>query len=193
MVSFSELSDRQLPGIPAERTLFFSRAGIKGTNKRAKNRGSGCASFRPTAHLHHNEVLPCFAPISRGVIGRNSKSLEWSFSGERFCQHGSEGGARFCHRRSKPRRLIYGPQPSVLFCNPGFLLEGREPPLTLRHEKQYLYFGHLFPCTPGPNKALFLKNSHRAGRVLQELPCTTGWHLTLYLRHFISATDRHPS
>ena len=24
------------------------------------------------------------------------------------------------------------------------------PPLTLRQEKQYLYFGHLFPCTPGP-------------------------------------------
>ena len=29
-------------------------------------------------------------------------------------------------------------------------LEGGEPPLTLRQEKQYLYFGHLFPCTPGP-------------------------------------------
>ena len=24
-------------------------------------------------------------------------------------------------------------------------LESREPPLTLRQEKQYLYFGHLFP------------------------------------------------
>ena len=31
-----------------------------------------------------------------------------------------------------------------------FLREGREPPLTLRQEKQYLYFGHPFPCTPGP-------------------------------------------
>ena len=29
-------------------------------------------------------------------------------------------------------------------------LEGREPPLTLRQEKQCLYFGHLFPCSPGP-------------------------------------------
>ena len=51
-------------------------------------------------------------------------------------------------------------------------LEGREPPLTLRQEKQYLYFGHpfspvrqgLFPCST----ALFLKNSHRASPVLQE-------------------------
>ena len=30
------------------------------------------------------------------------------------------------------------------------ILEGREPPLTIRQEKQYLYFGHLFPCTPRP-------------------------------------------
>ena len=28
-------------------------------------------------------------------------------------------------------------------------LEGSGPPLTLRQEKQYLYFGHFFPCTPG--------------------------------------------
>ena len=52
-----------------------------------------------------------------------------------------------------------------------FELEGRESPLTLRQEKQYLYFGHLFPCTPAPlpcSTALFLKNSHMAGPVLQE-------------------------
>ena len=28
-------------------------------------------------------------------------------------------------------------------------LEGREPPLTLRRENQYLYFGRFFPCMPG--------------------------------------------
>ena len=31
-----------------------------------------------------------------------------------------------------------------------FKLEGREPPLTLRKENHYLYFGRFFPCTPGP-------------------------------------------
>ena len=30
------------------------------------------------------------------------------------------------------------------------VLEGRDPPLTLRQKKQYLYFGHLFRHTPGP-------------------------------------------
>ena len=29
------------------------------------------------------------------------------------------------------------------------MLEGTEPPLTLRRENQCLYFGHFFPCTPG--------------------------------------------
>ena len=29
------------------------------------------------------------------------------------------------------------------------MLEGREPPLTLRQDHHYLYFGHFFPCTPG--------------------------------------------
>ena len=50
-------------------------------------------------------------------------------------------------------------------------LEGREPPLTLRQAKQYLYLATFppvrqgfFPC----RTALCLKNSHRAGPVLQE-------------------------
>ena len=30
------------------------------------------------------------------------------------------------------------------------LLEGREPPLTLRQENHCLHFGHSFPCTAGP-------------------------------------------
>ena len=30
------------------------------------------------------------------------------------------------------------------------ILQGKEPPLILRRESQYLYFGPLFPCTPGP-------------------------------------------
>ena len=38
-------------------------------------------------------------------------------------------------------------------------LEGREPPLTLRQDKQYLYFGHLFPCTPVPLSFLALSDS----------------------------------
>ena len=32
----------------------------------------------------------------------------------------------------------------------GIFLEGREPPLTLRRENQYLYFGRFSPCTLGP-------------------------------------------
>ena len=63
--------------------------------------------------------------------------------------------------------------------------EGREPPLTSRQEKQYLYFGHLFPCTPGPFSLLY-------GTFSEEFPqsrpcttriwaCTTGWRLALYL------------
>ena len=70
----------------------------------------------------------------------------------------------------------------------GPILEGREPPLTFRQEKQYLYLGQLFPCTPGPFFAVvrhfFQKNSHRAGPELQEFQfwvCTTGWRLALYL------------
>ena len=45
-------------------------------------------------------------------------------------------------------------------------------------------FGHLFACTPGPfpcSTALFLKNSHRAGPVLQEFgPVLRAgvWHST---------------
>ena len=49
-------------------------------------------------------------------------------------------------------------------------LEGREPPLTLRRENQYLHFGHFFPCTRGPfscSARLFVYHSHRAGPVLQ--------------------------
>ena len=63
-------------------------------------------------------------------------------------------------------------------------LEGRGPPLTLRQEKQYLYFGHLFPVRQGLfpcSAALFLKNSHRASPVLQEfgLVLRAGvWHST---------------
>ena len=51
-------------------------------------------------------------------------------------------------------------------------LEGGEPPLTLRQENHYPYFGHFFPVRQGLfpcSTALFLKNSHRAGPVLQEL------------------------
>ena len=51
------------------------------------------------------------------------------------------------------------------------LLEGREPPLSLRRENEYLYFGNFFPCTPGPfscSTGLFVYHSHRAGPVLQE-------------------------
>ena len=39
---------------------------------------------------------------------------------------------------------------SVFHSMPGHLLQGTEPPLTLRQENHYLYFGHFFPCTPGP-------------------------------------------
>ena len=64
-------------------------------------------------------------------------------------------------------------------------LEGREPPLTLRQEKQYVYFGHLPPCTPGPFSLQY-------GTFSEEFPqsrpcttkiwaCTTGWRLALYL------------
>ena len=63
-------------------------------------------------------------------------------------------------------------------------LEGREPPLTLRQEKQCLYFGHLFPCTPGPflcSTALFLKNSTEQALCYKKWACTTGWRLALYL------------
>ena len=66
-------------------------------------------------------------------------------------------------------------------------LEGREPPLTLRQEKLYLYFGHLFPCTPGPffpvvRRCLMKIVPHRAGPVLQEFGlATTGWRLALHL------------
>ena len=64
-------------------------------------------------------------------------------------------------------------------------VRNREPPLTLRQEKQYLYFGHLFPCTPGPFSLQY-------GTLSEEFPqsrpcttriwaCTTGWRLALYL------------
>ena len=63
-------------------------------------------------------------------------------------------------------------------------LEGTEPPLTLRQENHCLYFGHfspvrqgLFPCST----ALFLKNSHRTGPVLQEFGFVLRagiWHST---------------
>ena len=57
-------------------------------------------------------------------------------------------------------------------------------PLVFLWEKQYLYFGHLSPVRQGPfpcSTALFLKNSHRAGPVLQEfgLVLRAGvWHST---------------
>ena len=47
------------------------------------------------------------------------------------------------------------------------ILEGREPPLTLRRENQYLYFGHFFPCTPGPfscSTGLFVYLRSRPGK-----------------------------
>ena len=67
---------------------------------------------------------------------------------------------------------------------PSSVLEGREPPLALRQEKQYLYFGHLLPCTPG-------SFSLQYGAFSEEFPqrrlcttriwaCTTGWRLALY-------------
>ena len=64
-------------------------------------------------------------------------------------------------------------------------LEGREPPLTLRRENQYLYFGRFFPCTPGPfscSTGLFVHHSHRAGPVLQEF----GFVLRVGVRHSTS-------
>ena len=65
----------------------------------------------------------------------------------------------------------------------GLLFLGGEPPLTLRQEKQYLHFGHLFPCTPRPF-------SLQCGTFSEEFPqskpcttriwaCTTGWRLAL--------------
>ena len=63
-------------------------------------------------------------------------------------------------------------------------VDGKEPPLALRQEKQYLYFGDLFPVRQGLfpcNTALLLKNSHRASPVLQEfvLVLRPGvWHST---------------
>ena len=65
------------------------------------------------------------------------------------------------------------------------LLEGGEPPLTLRQDKQYLYFGH-----PGPLDARAFPLSY--GAFSEEFPqskpcttriwaCTTGWRLALYL------------
>ena len=65
------------------------------------------------------------------------------------------------------------------------ILERREPPLTLRREKQYLYFGHFFPCTPGPfscSTGLFVYHSHKAGPVLQEF----GLVLRVGVRHSTS-------
>ena len=66
-----------------------------------------------------------------------------------------------------------------------FFLEGREPPLTLRRENQYLYFGRFVPCTPGPfscSTGLFVYHSHRAGPVLQEF----GLVLRVGVRHSTS-------
>ena len=60
-------------------------------------------------------------------------------------------------------------------------LEGREPPLTLRRENQYLYFGCFFPCTPGPfscSTGFF----PQTGPVLQEF----GFVLRVGVRHSTS-------
>ena len=65
------------------------------------------------------------------------------------------------------------------------ILKEREPPLTLRRENQYLYFGRSFPCMPGPfscSTALFVYHSHRAGPVLQEF----GLVLRVGVRHSTS-------
>ena len=92
--------------------------------------------------------------------------LQHSLQHPEFCQHSSQ----------------HPPQPFSGF--PSFL-EGREPPLTLRRENQYLYFGRFFPCTLWPfscSTGLFVYHSHRAGPVLQEFwACTTGWCPALYL------------
>ena len=64
-------------------------------------------------------------------------------------------------------------------------LEGREPPLTLRRENQYLYFGRFFPCTPGPfscSTGLFVYHFHGAGPVPQEF----GLVLRVGVRHSTS-------
>ena len=67
----------------------------------------------------------------------------------------------------------------------GLIWEGRKPPLTLRRENQYLYFGRFFPCTPGPfscSTGLFVYHSHRASPVLQEF----GLVLRVGVRHSTS-------
>ena len=69
--------------------------------------------------------------------------------------------------------------------NRGSLAIFLEPPLTLRRENQYLYFGRFFPCTPGPfccSTGLFMYHSRRAGPVLQEF----GLVLRVGVRHSTS-------
>ena len=64
-------------------------------------------------------------------------------------------------------------------------LVGSEPPPTLRQEKEYLYCGHFFPCTPWPFSC-----STALLSVPQSRSCTTGdlglyyglaWRPPLYL------------
>ena len=54
---------------------------------------------------------------------------------------------------------------------PGIIPEGREPPLTLRREDQYLYFGRFFPVRRG----LF--------PVVRDFLCTIPTEQVLYYRN----------
>ena len=63
-------------------------------------------------------------------------------------------------------------------------MEGKEPPLTLRRENQYL-LGHFFPCTPGPfscSTGLFCVSFPQSRSCTTGIwACTTGWRPALYL------------
>ena len=127
------------------------------------------------------ESGPCFAS-QLGPVPTSSPSLparpgRYDCSQESTPQHCSNN-----HGQGKTKKTII----AELRQEQGrlFKLEGREPPLTLRQEKQYLYFGHLSPVRQGLfgcSTALFLKNSHREGPVLQAfgLVLRAGiWHST---------------
>ena len=67
-------------------------------------------------------------------------SASWGVPGEGLLQHTLEAAATQTVAASSCEvgSLVAHPE-----------LEGKEPPLTLRQENHYLYFGHFFPCTPG--------------------------------------------
>ena len=79
-------------------------------------------------------------------------------------------------------RLVFAPLgPSLRYPQWQHSLEGREPPLTLRQENHYLYFGHFSPVRQGRfpcGTALFLQSrSCTTGFWV----CTTGWRPRLHL------------